>query len=243
MKKSVAIFMSASLTGVVVVVVLMLNFVATSGAQNDTNVLPSVITPSPVAQITLLSQDNEQAITDPVEDAARGGAIQAQALENTDRQSEMPSRVQVAQLKQTLATAEANYQTQLNQLQTQLQAAEVTLTQLERERQETQERISTLQQAIQTIDANYQAEVNQNIAQIQAEEAQIQAEIEQLNQQLQVAYTEIAARQAAASAPSPDSDGEVQYGDHPDDEDHEDDGHDDHHNDDEHDDGEDDKDD
>lgn len=227
MSKTTAIFISIGLT----VMVIAASFVLLNVSNGSFTQKDSASTEPALSQTALEPAKSIQTVNQTIAD------VQSNAM-----QREENYRQQISTLKQTLADTETANIAQLEQAVTRLSEANSTLTPLEANVKSARTRVTNLQQAIQAEDVRHQAQLEQISAQSLTLENDLQTQLNTLNSQLQLAYDEIATRQAliaAAQTPSNTSGNDSgNADDHNEDhgDDQNDDHDDDHHNDDDDDD-------
>lgn len=220
MKQKYSLIVSGILTVLVIATIMGVSFLsqvlAQGSAPSSTQSVPSV---PPTA-----TTEAAQSYNDAVE------TYRQQAAE-----TEQQYQSQINSLRDILQSLDTDYGTQLQSLQEKLAEANATLTALDEQAATTTASITEAKQAIQSADESYQTNLDAMVADAQQQEMAMRAEVETMYAQLQSAYDEIAARQAAsaANASNSNSGGSRSSDSHHDDhDDHHDDDHGDEHDDD-----------
>ncbi len=152
--------------------------------------------PQPAAPV----EQTEQSAVEVQPPAARPSEAEVELNEYEIRLSarDRAYQAQIAAAEKSLQERETAYQAQLQSLlQDKLVAQQKALTQEESSLGITQANAAKLQKAIAAADAAFQTEMQAKTDQLSADETQMQDQIKQVYADLQAAYNEIAARQAA----------------------------------------------
>lgn len=190
MKSKSSLWVSGFLTLLVVGVVFGVSLLSQSLAQGGK---PTAVQNSPTATPLPTS-------VSPVD-----GTSDVESYQQQVSDMETQYQTQLQSLKDNLRTQNEAYAAQLKTLTDQLAEAETTVTTLDEEAKTMQETVDQLQLAIQDEDLSYQSNMELMVSMAQEDELAMTAEIEGLYANLQMAYDEIYARQAVASASSSNS--------------------------------------